>query len=68
MALLQAGYTVIELWECEWGRLVDTDEAVQRFLGYSHLWNPVTPFLVGEQAQWPSMRSPGRMKISGTWM
>jgi len=32
MTLLEAGYTVIELWECEWDRLVDTDETVQRFL------------------------------------
>ena len=28
MALLRAGYTVLEMWECEWDRLVDTDEAV----------------------------------------
>ena len=27
MALLRAGYTVIEMWECEWDQLVDTDEA-----------------------------------------
>ena len=43
MALLQAGYTVIELWECEWDRLVDTDEAVQRFLGSSDLFPPLEP-------------------------
>ena len=28
MALLRAGYTVLEMWECEWDRLVNTDEAV----------------------------------------
>ena len=43
MALLQAGYTVIELWECEWDRLVDTDEAVQRFLGSFDLFPPLEP-------------------------
>ena len=26
--LLRAGYTVMESWECEWDRLVDTDETV----------------------------------------
>ena len=32
MALLQAGYTVIEMWECEWDRLVDNEPAVSQFL------------------------------------
>ena len=32
MALLRAGYTVIEMWECEWDRLVDNEPAVSQFL------------------------------------
>ena len=43
MALLRAGYTVIEMWECEWDKLVDTDEAVQRFLNSFDLVAPLEP-------------------------
>ena len=43
MALLRAGYTVIEMWECEWDKLVDTDEAVQRFLNSFDLPPPLEP-------------------------
>ena len=43
MALLRVGYTVIEMWECEWDKLVDTDEAVQRFLNSFDLPPPVEP-------------------------
>ena len=43
MALLRAGYTVIEMWECEWDQLVDTDEAVQRFLSSFDLVPPLEP-------------------------
>ena len=43
MALLRAGYTVIEMWECEWDQLVDTDEAVQRFLNSFDLVAPLEP-------------------------
>ena len=43
MALLRAGYTVIEIWECEWDKLVDTDEAVQRFLNSFDLPPPLEP-------------------------
>ena len=32
MALLRAGYTVIEMWECQWDRLVDNEPAVSQFL------------------------------------
>ncbi|CAH3126339.1 unnamed protein product, partial [Porites lobata] len=42
-ALLRAGYTVIEMWECEWDRLVDTDEAVQHFLNSFDLVAPLEP-------------------------
>ncbi|CAH3188794.1 unnamed protein product, partial [Porites lobata] len=43
MALLRAGYTVIEMWECEWDKLVDTDEAVKRFLNSFDLPPPLEP-------------------------
>ena len=32
MALLRAGYTDIEMWECEWDRLVDNEPALSQFL------------------------------------
>ena len=41
MALLRAGYTVIEMWECDWDQLVDTNEAVQSFLASFHLVAPL---------------------------
>ena len=43
MALLRAGYTVIELWECEWGRLVDNEPAVSQFLRSFDLVPPLEP-------------------------
>lgn len=43
MALLRAGYTVIEMWECEWQSLVKKDEAVQRFLASLELVPPLEP-------------------------
>ena len=43
MALLRADYTVIEMWECEWDQLVDTDEAVQHFLNSFDLVPPLEP-------------------------
>ena len=43
MVLLRASYTVIEMWECEWDKLVDTDEAVQRFLTSFDLVAPLEP-------------------------
>ena len=43
MALLRAGYTVIEMWECEWDKLLDTDEAVQCFLTSFDLVAPLEP-------------------------
>ena len=51
MALLRASYTVIELWECEWDHLVDTDETVQRLLNSFDLAPPLEPreaFLGGQ--------------------
>ena len=61
MALLIADYTVIEMWECEWDRLVDNEPA-------DHPWNPVRPFLGGEQARWPCMLWLGRARKYATWM
>ena len=49
LTLLRAGYTVIELWECEWDCLVDTDEALQQFL---HSFDLVPP-LETHDAFWP---------------
>ena len=43
LTLLRAGYTVMELWECEWDRLVATDETVQRFLRSFDLVPPLEP-------------------------
>ena len=43
MALLQAGYTVIEMWECDWDRLVDNEPAVSQFLGSFDLVAPLEP-------------------------
>ena len=41
--MLRAGYTVIKLWECEWDRLVDTDETVQQFVRSFDLIPPIDP-------------------------
>ena len=43
LTLLRAGYTVIKLWECEWDCLVDTDEALQRFMHSFDLVPPLEP-------------------------
>ena len=43
MALLRAGYTVIEMWECQWDRLVDNEPAVSQFLGSFDLVPPLEP-------------------------
>ena len=43
MALLRAGYTVVEMWECEWQKLVDTNAEVQSFLSQLELVPPLEP-------------------------
>ena len=43
MALLRAGYSVIEMWECEWDRLVDNEPAVSQFLRSFDLVAPLEP-------------------------
>lgn len=43
MALLRAGYTVIEIWECQWDRQVKTNAVVQRFLASFDLIAPLEP-------------------------
>ena len=43
MSILRAGYTIIELWECEWDRLVDTNADVQCFLASLELVPPLEP-------------------------
>ena len=50
MALLRAGYTVIEMWECQWDHLVENEPAVSQFFARSisyHPWNPLEAFLGG---------------------
>ena len=43
MALLREGYTVVEMWECEWKKLVDTNAEVQCFLASLELVPPLEP-------------------------
>ena len=43
MALLRAGYTVIENWECLWDKQVQTNAFVQRFLNSLDLVAPLDP-------------------------
>ena len=43
MALLRARYTVLEMWECEWDRLVDNEPAVSQFLDSFDLVAPLEP-------------------------
>ena len=71
MALLPAGYTVIEMWECEWDRLVDNEPAVSHFLRSFDLVAPLEPreaFFGVEQAPWPCMLWLGRVRKYPMWM
>ena len=43
MAMLRSGYAVIEMWECEWDRLVDNEPAVSQFLRSFDLVPPLEP-------------------------
>lgn len=43
MALLNAGFTLIELWECQWDHQVQTNEAVKNFLCSFDLIAPMEP-------------------------
>ena len=43
MALLRAGYTIIEMWECQWDRLVDNEPAISQFLRSFDLVPPLEP-------------------------
>ena len=43
MALLRADYTVLEMWECDWDRLVDNEPAVSQFLASFDLVAPLEP-------------------------
>ena len=43
MALLRAGYTVPEMWDCDWDRLVDNEPAVSQFLASFDLVAPLEP-------------------------
>ena len=43
MALLREGYTVIEMWECQWDSLVKKDEAVKQFLASLQIVPPLEP-------------------------
>ena len=43
MALLRAGYSVFETWECQWDEQVRTNQTVQRFLAEFDLVAPMNP-------------------------
>ena len=43
MALLRAGFKVIEIWECQWEQQVDTNPSVQNFLASFDLVAPLQP-------------------------
>ena len=43
MAMLRAGYTVVEMWECQWSSLLKKDEAVQQFIDSLQLVPPLEP-------------------------
>ena len=43
MDLLRAGFKVLEMWECQWDKLVKTDQAVRRFLSTFDLVAPMEP-------------------------
>ena len=43
MALLRAGYTGIEMWECQWDRLVDNEAAVSQCIRSFDLVPPLEP-------------------------
>ena len=55
MALRRARYTFIEIWECQWDRLVDNEPAVSQFLRSFDLVPPLEPceaFFVDGQVRW----------------
>lgn len=71
MALVRAGYTVIELWECECDRVVDTEETVRRFLGSFDLVPPLEPreaFFGGRTGAVALHAGLERVKKSDMWM
>ena len=41
--LQQAGYTVIEMWECEFLKVKDTEDTLQEFLQLFELVSPLNP-------------------------
>ena len=43
VALLRAGFNVLEIWECQWDEQVRTNEAVNRFLSSFDLVAPLEP-------------------------
>ena len=72
MALLRGDYTVIEMWECQWDRLVDNEPDVSQFLRSFDLVPSLKPreafFLVDGQARWLCMPWLGRVRKYATWM
>ena len=43
MAMLRAGFNVLEIWECQWDHQVETNEAVRQFLSSFDLVHPLEP-------------------------
>ena len=71
MALIRAGYTVIEMWECQWDSLVDNEPPCLSFFARSisyHLWNPARHFLVDGQVRWLCIPWLGRARKYAMWM
>ena len=62
---------MIEMWECEWDNLVDSDEAVQRFLTSFDLVAPLEPreaFFGVERVRWLCMLWLERARKYAMWM
>ena len=41
--LREQGYTVVQIWECEWKRLKETNPEIQSFVDNLELNNPLNP-------------------------
>ena len=71
MALPRTGYSVLEMWECEWDQLVDTNEGVKHFLSSFDLVAPLQPreaIFGGGLVRWLCMLWLGRGRKYATWM
>ena len=70
-ALLRAGYAVLEMWECDWDQMVDTNEAVQSFLNLFDLVPHLEPreaFFGGRTGAVALHAVAGEGRKYATWM